>query len=221
MTAQRAATGAPRKEPLAFLMVPWVDKVIAIVAMVPFVYYVYARFRISGWSLPWIAFAIHIFVLISTMIVRRVPVRITTNPWFWLLTFVETYWGVLTLGLTTPGRPLAPNWVTDSIAIVSLGLALWARLSLGRSIGLVPALRKLVTHGVYRYMRHPIYSAISISLVGVALRSYSPRNLVIFGLGIFWFCLKSVVEESFLRSADPEYAAYMQRVRWRWIPGIA
>jgi len=39
-------------------------------------------------------------------------------------------------------------------------------------------------------------------------------------LGIFWFVLKSVVEESFLRS-DPKYADYMQRVRWRWLPGIA
>lgn len=220
MVSQRVPVLAPPKGPLAFLMVPWVDKVIAVIAMVPFIWYVYVRFRLLGLNLPWVAFAIHIFVLISTMIVRRAPVRISTNPWFWLLTFVETYWGVLTIGLTTHGHPLAPNWVTDSIALLSLGLALWARLTLGRSIGLVPALRKLVTHGTYNYMRHPIYSAISISLVGLALRSYSPRNAMIFALGIFWFCLKSVVEESFLRSADPEYAAYMHRVRWRWLPGI-
>jgi len=42
---------------------------------------------------------------------------------------------------------------------------------------------------------------------------------VLFSIGIVLFMIKSVVEENFLR-ADPEYAAYMQRVRWRWIPGI-
>jgi hypothetical protein len=48
--------------------------------------------------------------------------------------------------------------------------------------------------------------------VGPALRAYSPRNLVLVGLGISWFLIKSIVEESFLR-ADPQYAIYMQKVR--------
>ncbi len=109
---------------------------------------------------------------------------------------------------------------SDSLPILSVALVIWARLSLGRSIGLVPALRTLVTHGAYRYVRHPIYSAISLSIIAAALNAYSPWNLAIFGLGIFWFALKSVVEESFLRS-DPGYADYMQHVRWRWLPGIA
>jgi len=36
---------------------------------------------------------------------------------------------------------------------------------------------------------------------------------------IFWLVIKSFVEEGFLR-ADPQYTAYLQRVRWRWVPGI-
>jgi protein-S-isoprenylcysteine O-methyltransferase Ste14 len=97
---------------------------------------------------------------------------------------------------------------------------IWARLSLGRSIGLVPALRSLVTHGAYRYVRHPIYLAGSLIFVANMLSAYSPANLAVLALGIFWFALKSVVEESFLRS-DPRYADYMERVRWRSLPGIA
>jgi protein-S-isoprenylcysteine O-methyltransferase Ste14 len=38
-------------------------------------------------------------------------------------------------------------------------------------------------------------------------------------LGIVWFLVKSLVEERFLRT-DPEYSAYMGRVRRRWIPGV-
>ena len=40
------------------------------------------------------------------------------------------------------------------------------------------------------------------------------------GLGAFWFIpVKSLVEEDFLRD-DPEYVAYMQKVRARWIPFV-
>ncbi len=217
--SQQAPAVAPKKERLDFLLVPWVDKTIAVIAILPFIWVSYVRFRVVGFDVPRVAYAIHVFVLIATMITRKTPVRVTRNPWFWLLTFVETYWGVLTIGLTTRGRPIAPNWVTSSMALLSLALSLWARLSLGRSIGFVPALRTIVTHGAYRYMRHPIYSAISISIIAAALRAYSPANIAIFALGIFWFVLKSFVEESFLRS-DPGYAAYLGRVRWRWLPGI-
>jgi len=69
-------------------------------------------------------------------------------------------------------------------------------------------------------LRHPIYASLVISYSVVALRSYSPRNALLIGLGIFWFWLKCLVEERFLRTADPAYAVYMQEVRYRWIPGL-
>jgi protein-S-isoprenylcysteine O-methyltransferase Ste14 len=219
-SSQPDVVAARKQERLAFLMSPCFDKVVAALAVVPFIWLTYVRFRAFGFDLPRAVFAIHLLVFIATMITRKTPVRVSTNPWFWLLTFVETYWGVLTFGVMSRGRPIAPHWATDSLAILSVALVIWARLSLGRSIGLVPALRTLVTHGAYRYVRHPIYSAISLSIIAAALNAYSPWNLTIFALGIFWFALKSVVEESFLRS-DPGYADYMQRVRWRWLPGIA
>jgi len=94
-----------------------------------------------------------------------------------------------------------------------------ARIELGRNIGLVPAQRKLITSGIYGLVRHPIYAGGFVLIISVMLRSYSPLNAVLFSLGMLWFAIKSVVEENFLRS-DPEYAAYMQRVRWRWVPGL-
>ena len=219
-TSQLAIAAAPKKDLLSFLMKPWVDKAVAAIAVVPFAWLMYLRFRAFGIDLPRLVFAIHMLVFITTMVTRKTPVRVSTNPWYWLLTFVETYWGVLTFWLMTRGRAIVPHWMSDSLAIISVALVIWARLSLGRSIGLVPALRTLVTHGAYRYVRHPIYSAICLSIISAVLNAYSPWNLAIFGLGIFWFALKSVVEESFLRS-DAAYADYMQRVRWRWLPGIA
>ena len=52
------------------------------------------------------------------------------------------------------------------------------------------------------------------------LRTYTLRNVSILGLGVMWLTIKSIVEENFLR-ADPQYAAYLQRVKSRWIPFLA
>jgi len=68
-------------------------------------------------------------------------------------------------------------------------------------------------------MRHPIYTGLFLGYLGVALRAYSPRNVLVLGLGILWFPIKSIVEENFLR-ADPQYAVYLRRVRARWIPFV-
>jgi protein-S-isoprenylcysteine O-methyltransferase Ste14 len=57
-------------------------------------------------------------------------------------------------------------------------------------------------------------------MLSFVLRSYSPLTLLMASTIVVLFMIKSVVEERFL-GADSEYAAYMQRVRSRWIPGIA
>jgi protein-S-isoprenylcysteine O-methyltransferase Ste14 len=147
-------------------------------------------------------------------------VRISTNPWFWLLTFVETYWIILVFGVMRPGRAIAPYWASAPLSSLGALVMIWARLTLGRSIGLVPALRSLVTQGPYGYVRHPIYLGAILVFAANMLSSYSPLNVTVLALGIFWFILKSLAEESFLRS-DPAYADYMEHVRWRWLPGIA
>jgi protein-S-isoprenylcysteine O-methyltransferase Ste14 len=69
------------------------------------------------------------------------------------------------------------------------------------------------------YFGYPIYSSLLVVYTSTALAVYSRRNVVLIAIGMFWFLLKSVVEENFLKS-DPEYAAYMKRVRARWIPFV-
>lgn len=223
MSDKPAATLAPSTAPnplLRALMKSEVDRVVGIVAIVPFVYFGYYRYTHMPFGIPLVCFCINVIAFIAPMVVRRVPQRITANPWFWLLTFVETYWPLLTLGFLEVGVSLISHAVADSLAILSVVLTLWARLTLGRNIGLVPAQREIVTSGPYRFVRHPIYTAIFVSTLAVILQTYTPLNFSLFSLGIFWFLLKSVAEEHFLR-LDAGYNAYMRQVRFRWIPGLA
>jgi protein-S-isoprenylcysteine O-methyltransferase Ste14 len=202
------------------LYIPWVDKTIAVIAVIPNMYGLYRRYTDNNLNFVRAVASIHVFILIVTMIIRRTPVRVTPNPWFWLLAFVATYgmFAFVTFGQT--GVSLVPTIIPDVLALTSAAVAIYARLSLGRSIGFVPADRGIMTGGAYQFVRHPIYTALFLTLAALTLRSYSPINLagalIIFAL----FVVKSIVEERFL-SEDRQYAEYMKKVRWRWVPGIA
>lgn len=202
------------------LSLPWLDRTIAAIACVPLVYLAYYRYEHWHHGFPLIAAALNVLILVVTMVIRRPPKRVTPNPWYWLLAFVATYWQILVLSLLQQGRPLAANWITDLIAVLGLLIVIWARVSLGRNIGFVPAQRELVSSGAYAYMRHPVYTGGLFSAIAFLLRAYSPQNALLLSLGVFWFIpIKSLVEENFLH-ADPRYAAYMRTVRARWIPFV-
>jgi protein-S-isoprenylcysteine O-methyltransferase Ste14 len=214
-----ALVGEKRSRFLQLLADPRVDRSIAIVACLPAAYLAYRRIREGNLDIVRINLIIPALLLIATMVSRRPPERVTPNPWFWLLAFVATYWVPLTALVVTPGTLLVPRQIILSLSWLGLAAAVYARLSLGRNIGFVPAQRKLVTTGAYGLVRHPIYTALFINYLSLLLQRFTVGNLVLVSLGVGWFILKSFIEERFL-SADPEYAAYMQQVRWRWVPGI-
>src|SRR6266550_1993547 len=97
------------------LSLSWLDRTIAATACVPLVYLAYYRYEHWHQGFPLIASALNVLILVVTMIIRRPLKRVTPNPWYWLLAFVATYWQLLVLGLLQQGRPLAANWITDSI----------------------------------------------------------------------------------------------------------
>jgi len=200
------------------LSLPWLDRTIATIACAPLAWGAYYRYQHFHHGLPLIAAVLNTLILIATMVIRRPPKRVTPNPWYWLLAFVASYWQLLVIALLQPGRALISNWFASLLALLGLMIMVWARLSLGRNIGFVPAQRQLVRSGAYAFIRHPVYTAVLLTNGAFLLRAFSPLNALVIGLGIFWFIpVKSLVEEDFLRS-DPEYAAYMRTVKARWIP---
>jgi len=204
---------------MEILTTPWVDKTIAVLAVTPNGLELDHRYTDANLTFVRGVLGIQVIILIVTMVLRRAPVRVTPNPWYWLLAFVATY-GVITFYAFAPGGALlVPTGVPGALAIISVSIAIYARLSLGFSIGYVPADRGIVTRGAYRLVRHPIYTAIFVGLLAYILRAYSPLNVLLAVILVGLFMLKSVVEEWFLRDS-PDYAAYLKRVHYRWIPGV-
>jgi protein-S-isoprenylcysteine O-methyltransferase Ste14 len=204
---------------LRVLTTPAVDKTIAIVASLPFVYVLYHRLVVGTLNVPSACATIGQLIVIATMVMRRAPQRITPNPLWWLLAFVATYGSLFWTTFASAGRPIVPNAITNAISIVSLVIVVYARWSLGRNIGFVPAQRTVVRSGAYAYVRHPIYTGLYLAWVSFALRLYSSVNVAIFLTICALFVIKSIVEEGFLRQ-DPGYAQYMRQVKYRFIPGL-
>jgi protein-S-isoprenylcysteine O-methyltransferase Ste14 len=201
------------------LAIPWVDKTIAIVASLPFAFELYRRWVVGHVNFPRAVLGLQLLVIIVVMVLRRAPVRVTPNPWYWLLAFVTTY---ATLGFSAfagQGVALFHPTVANGVAVVSVIMIVYSLLSLGRNIGFIPAQRKIVTRGAYRFVRHPIYTGTFVSLLAFTLRSYSVLNSAMAVLLILLLMLRGVVEERFLQK-DAGYAAYLQEVRWRWFPGL-
>jgi protein-S-isoprenylcysteine O-methyltransferase Ste14 len=70
--------------------------------------------------------------------------------------------------------PIVPVNVPTVLVLVSVAIMIYARLSLGRSIGYVPADRGIVTSGPYRFVRHPIYTGLFVTLFAFLPGAYLP-----------------------------------------------
>jgi protein-S-isoprenylcysteine O-methyltransferase Ste14 len=113
----------------------------------------------------------------------------------------------------------APESVTITISAIGLGIVVLGKLSLGRSFGLVPANRGIVCTGLYRFVRHPIYLGYLLTHVGFVAANPADWNLFILAAADIALMMRAVREERTL-AQDPEYRDYMQRVRWRIVPGV-
>jgi protein-S-isoprenylcysteine O-methyltransferase Ste14 len=117
------------------------------------------------------------------------------------------------------GTTLAPDYVTLPLIMVGTSVALFAKLSLRRSFGLVPANRGVKVSGAYRFVRHPMYSGYVINHIGLLLLYFSAWNVAVYAVSWVLLYLRAIEEEKFLLQ-DPEYTAYAGQVKARIIPGL-
>lgn len=114
---------------------------------------------------------------------------------------------------------LVPDAVTLVISAVGLSFSMMGKLSLGRSFGLAPANRGVVSAGLYRLVRHPIYLGYLITHIGFVIANPVAWNLEILMAGDTALLLRALREERTL-AEDQTYREYMQRVRWHVVPGV-
>jgi protein-S-isoprenylcysteine O-methyltransferase Ste14 len=156
-------------------------------------------------------------LLVVVLTVMRRPALAIDRSW---LARIVTAVSILGVPFIRPtGGGLVPDMQTALLTASGLLLIIVGKMTLGRSFGLIPAHRGLVCTGVYGFVRHPIYAGYLVTHVGFLLAHPSALNLALLVTSDTALLVRAMLEERTL-ARDPEYVDYMQRVRWRVLPGV-
>jgi protein-S-isoprenylcysteine O-methyltransferase Ste14 len=152
------------------------------------------------------------------LLFRRFSTQVSRDPFDWSVAIVGTMMPMLILPDAT-STPLLPMLACDMIIMLGLCVQIAAKVSLGRSFGIVAANRGVESTGPYRFVRHPMYLGYTMTHVGFLLLMPSFLNAILYGLA---FCLQVVrlLREERVLIRDPLYQSFAHRVRYRLIPGV-
>jgi len=123
------------------------------------------------------------------------------------------------------GWSSVPAWLSllgDVLVATGLGIAMLVIVqnSYAGATVTVEAGQSLVSDGVYKFVRHPMYVGNVIMMIGIplALGSYWGLLFIIPGAGVL--ALRILDEEKLLMHELPGYREYAGRVRYRLVPYI-
>jgi len=130
------------------------------------------------------------------LVVRRFSTRVSRDPFDWSVAIIGSTIPLMIIPNAT-GAPLLPMPACDAIIMLGLCIQIAAKVSLGRSFGIVAANRGVESTGPYRFV----------------------LNTILYGLA---FCLQIVrlLREERVLIRDPLYQSFSQGVRYRLIPGV-
>jgi len=78
---------------------------------------------------------------------------------------------------------------------------------------------KLVTHGIYAYIRHPMYLSVLVGMLGVAIVYFTYYELVLYLFLFVVMIVKMFYEEHLWKCHSNAYKSYMKKTK-RLVPFI-
>ena len=156
-------------------------------------------------------------IVVVLTLVRRSPRTVDRSVKARILTVVS----VIGPPLLAPAAVAAflSETVTVALSCAGLAIVIAGKMTLGRSFALLPANRGVVSTGLYRLVRHPIYMGYLVSHLAFLAASPSAWNIAALVVADGALLARAVCEEQTL-AKDPAYRDYQARVRWRVVPGI-
>jgi protein-S-isoprenylcysteine O-methyltransferase Ste14 len=120
-----------------------------------------------------------------------------------------------------PRTNLSPELAVLSTVLILCGnaFAIAVLLRLGRSFSVMAEARGLVTSGIYRHIRHPLYLAEEIAAIGCVIQFFSIWAVMLLAVQFGFQLRRMANEERVLRRHFPEYAGYRETTA-RLIPGV-
>ena len=125
------------------------------------------------------------------------------------------------LAMNSPIVFSAPYSLPSGLIVAILGASLGAVsfVFLRRSFAILPAVRKVVSDGPYRMVRHPLYLGEFFYTLGMVMLLFSILSLVLMLASAVFLVWRIKIEERKLIEY-PDYQDYAQRVKYRLIPFV-
>jgi protein-S-isoprenylcysteine O-methyltransferase Ste14 len=139
----------------------------------------------------------HMLIWVAFMVISLIP-RIIWGPFLFPL-------------------PLVISWIIGGFLLFLATLIWWKWFKLWQQ----KDRNQLVTHGLYRYVRHPHYLAIIIMSFAV---TFLMQSLIF----LLFTLLTSIIlykeaeneEKKLIKICGKQYREFMEKVRWRFIPKL-
>ena len=144
---------------------------------------------------------------------RKLRLAMALPGLFFMLCFIL---GLPGLSWSYLPLPTWSRWLGVALGAASVPLSVWVLRSLGSNVSetvLTKKRHQLVTHGPYRWIRHPLYTVGLLMLAALSLISAS-WPLVVVTLGSAWIFGKVVIpreEQQLIEKFGERYEKYQRR----------
>lgn len=151
--------------------------------------------------------------------------RAASNDQFWIGSQLLLFGYSAVTGIRALRRGASDRRATRMLGLIPVGTAVavaeLARRELGKNITIAPTPVRgghLVDTGIYGVVRHPMYLAATLALLGWAILSGARAALPAVPAALAFFNAKARHEESLLARQYDGYDAYRRRVPGRLLP---
>jgi protein-S-isoprenylcysteine O-methyltransferase Ste14 len=155
--------------------------------------------------------ALFVSLVVATTLTRLPPIRKAAGVEPRIAAMLGTF--LLTALAMLPKQELPPIALAFSCALVVTGMltSFVVLRWLGKAFSIMAEARRLVTHGPYRFVRHPLYVCEELAVIGTFIQVVSPLALIIFIVHAVFQFRRMAYEEQVLTATFPEYENYAQR----------
>lgn len=120
------------------------------------------------------------------------------------------------LAWSTLALPTWLRWAAAALAVSCLPLLWWVFESIGGNVSetvLTKSTHQLVTHGPYKWIRHPLYAFAFLEFLSLAFLASNWFLILLVGIGVaaFRFVVIPKEEANLVRTFGDEYEAYRDR----------
>jgi protein-S-isoprenylcysteine O-methyltransferase Ste14 len=161
----------------------------------------------------------YFIVIAASVVVRMRPARKARGVEPRISALLGTF--LLTAVAIFPRRDLSmtAGLVSALMTLAGSAFAVVVLVQLRHSFSIMAESRQLMTAGMYRRIRHPLYLAEEIAAIGVMMQFFSPWTALILVAQIGFQLRRMRNEEAILTVTFPEYRGYRDRTACI-LPGI-